>query len=77
MTKGLFYFMMVCLMAGCTSHKTNLLDFPNTRQSFEYSCGPGAVQSVMANYSDNFREYELIALMNIDKNEGAYLKDIV
>lgn len=68
---------MICLQTGCTQSKTKLLDFPNSRQSFEYSCGPGAVQSVMAYYGDNFRESELIALMKTDKDEGTYLKDIV
>lgn len=71
------FFFIAYGLSGCYVSKTKLLDFPNTRQSFEYSCGPGAVQAVMAYYGENFRESELIDLLKADENEGTYLKEIV
>ena len=71
------FFFIAYELSGCAVNKTRLLDFPTTRQSFEYSCGPGAVQAVMAYYGEDFRESELIDLLKTDKDEGTYLKDIV
>ena len=64
-------------LAGCSGKKVELLDFPNTRQAYEYNCGPAAVQSIMAYYGEDFREAELISLMKTAQDEGTYIKDIV
>jgi predicted double-glycine peptidase len=64
-------------LSGCTVSKRKILDFPNTRQSFDYSCGSGAVQAVMAYYGKDFRESQLIDLLQTDKDEGTLIKDIV
>jgi len=64
-------------LSGCTVTKRKILDFPETRQSYDYSCGPGAVQAVMAYYGKDFRESELIDLLQTDKDEGTLVKDIV
>lgn len=65
------------ILSDCSENKTKILDFPSTRQSFDYSCGPGAVQSVMAYYGKDFRESQLIELLKTDKDDGTYVKDIV
>ncbi|MEI7897362.1 MAG: C39 family peptidase [bacterium] len=76
--KTIVVFLITILgISGCSEHRSKLLDFPNTRQSFEYSCGPGAVQAVLAYYGEDFRESELIGLLKTEKNEGTYIRDIV
>ncbi len=77
MRKIQLFILIACGITGCSEKKVELLDFPNTRQSFEYSCGPSAVQAVMAYYGEDFRESELIALLKTSKDEGTYIKDIV
>lgn len=77
MKKILLFFFIAYGLSGCYVNKIKLLDFPHTRQSFDYSCGPGAVQAVMAYYGEDFRESELIELLKTDKDEGTYVKDIV
>jgi predicted double-glycine peptidase len=77
MKKIIVFLFIVYVLSGCYGNKTKLLDFPNTRQSYDYSCGPGAVQSVMAYYGEDYRESELIDLLKTDKIEGTYVKDIV
>jgi predicted double-glycine peptidase len=77
MKKLALYLLIVAVLSACSDNKSKILEFPNTRQSFDYSCGPGAVQSVMAYYGEDFRESELIDLLKTDKNEGTYLKEIV
>jgi predicted double-glycine peptidase len=72
-----FLFLVILGISGCSGGKGKVLDFPNTRQSFEYSCGPGAVQAVMAYYGEDFRESELIGQLKTDSNAGTYVKDIV
>jgi uncharacterized protein len=64
-------------LSGCIVSKRKIPDFPNTRQSFDYSCGAGAVQAVMAYYGKDFRESQLIDLLQTDKDEGTLIKDIV
>jgi predicted double-glycine peptidase len=64
-------------LSGCAVSKRKILDFPTTRQSFDYSCGPGAVQAVMAYYGKDFRESQLIDLLQTDKDEGTLIRDIV
>lgn len=72
---------LLCLiifgLSGCKKETAKILDFPVTRQSFDYSCGPGVVQAVMAYYGEDFRESELIDLLKTDKNNGTLVKDIV
>jgi predicted double-glycine peptidase len=77
MKKLIIFIFIVYGLSGCAVNKAKLLDFPNTRQSFEYSCGPGAVQAVLAYYGEDFRESELIDLLKTDKTEGTYVKDII
>jgi predicted double-glycine peptidase len=73
----LILLLIVSGLSGCGGNKTRLLDFPNTRQSFVYSCGPGSVQAVMAYYGENFRESDLIDKLKTDKDDGTYLRDMV
>ncbi|MEI7980985.1 MAG: C39 family peptidase [Bacteroidota bacterium] len=73
----IFPFLLLLVVSGCSGRKGKLLDFPNLRQAHDYSCGPGAVQAVMAYYGDDFRESELIDLMKTSKDKGTYIKDIV
>ena len=77
MRKIIIVFFIASVLSGCSENKTELLDFPNTRQSLDYSCGPSAVQSVLAYYGEDFRESELIGLLKTAKDEGTYIKDIV
>jgi predicted double-glycine peptidase len=77
MKKTTLVFLILLVFSGCSGHKGKLLDFPNTRQAYEYSCGPGAVQTVMAYYGEDFRESELIGLLKTAKDEGTFAKDIV
>jgi predicted double-glycine peptidase len=76
MKKTIILLSIVFGLSGCYIYRAVILDFPQTRQSFDYSCGPGAVQAVMAYYGENFRESELIDLLKTDKNEGTLVKDI-
>ena len=48
MRKLITGFFIAYVLSGCSENKIELLDFPNTRQSLDYSCGPSAVQSVLA-----------------------------
>ncbi|MCX6245899.1 MAG: C39 family peptidase [Bacteroidetes bacterium] len=77
MKKWTFLLLMALGLSGCTCDKGKLLDFPNTRQSYGYSCGPGAVQVVMAYYGEDFHESELIDMLKTDTSEGTYVRDIV
>lgn len=69
--------LIVFILSGCSSNIVKLLDFPNTRQSYDYSCGAGAVQAVMAYYGLDFRESQLIDSLKTDKDDGTLVKDIV
>jgi predicted double-glycine peptidase len=64
-------------ITGCTVSKKRILDFPNTRQAYDYSCGPGAVQAVMAYYGVDFRESELVDSLKTNEKDGTLVKDIV
>jgi predicted double-glycine peptidase len=77
MKPAIFFFLVAFGAAGCSGHKGKLLDFPATRQAYEFSCGPSAVQSVMAYYGEDFRESELIRMLKTGKDDGTYVKDIV
>jgi len=48
MRKLALLIIIACLFSGCSERKGKLLEFPNTRQAYDFSCGPGAVQVVMA-----------------------------
>ena len=69
--------LFAALLTGCKTDNTKILDFPVTRQSHDYSCGPGAVQAVMAYYGEDYRESQLIDSLKTDNNDGTYLKEIV
>lgn len=71
------FFIIAYGISGCYISKTKLLDLPNKRKSFEYSCGSGAVQAVLAYYGKNIRESKLIGMSKTDENEGTYLRKIV
>jgi predicted double-glycine peptidase len=77
MKKVAAFFLLMYLLSGCYVNKARLIEFPNTRQSYDYSCGPGAVQAVMAYYGQDFRESDLIDLLKTDKDEGTLVRDIV
>jgi len=77
MKKIVLLVLITLVFSGCSRGKSKILDFPNTRQSYDYSCGPGAVQAVMAYYGEDYRESQLIDLLKTDKNDGTYVKDIV
>jgi predicted double-glycine peptidase len=77
MKKYVLLFMIAVGLSGCSKNKTKILDFPSTRQSYDYSCGPGAVQAVLAYYGEDYRESQLIDLLKTDKDTGTYVKDIV
>jgi predicted double-glycine peptidase len=77
MKKSVLLFLILSGLSGCSGNKSKILDFPAIRQSYEYSCGPGAVQAVLAYYGEDFRESQLIDLLKTDKNDGTYVKDIV
>jgi uncharacterized protein len=77
MKKLTFLFFIAVALSGCSGSNGKLLDVPNLRQTHDYSCGPGAVQAVMAYYGEDFRESELIRLMNTTNDKGTYIKDIV
>lgn len=77
MKKFILLILVASGLSGCSRDKTKILDFPNPRQSYDYSCGPGVVQAVMAYYGEDFRESQLIGLLKTDKNDGTYVKDIV
>jgi len=77
MKKLRFLFFFAVILFCCSGCKGKLLDVPNLRQSHDYSCGPGCVQAVMAYYGEDFRESELIYLLNTSKDKGTYIKNIV
>ncbi len=77
MKKLTFLFVIAIAFYGCKRNSGKLLDVPNLRQAHEYSCGPGAVQAVLAYYGVDFRESQLINLMKTSKDNGTYIKDIV
>ncbi len=60
MKKLTFLFVIAIAFYGCKRNSGKLLDVPNLRQAHEYSCGPGAVQAVLAYYGVDFRESQLI-----------------
>jgi predicted double-glycine peptidase len=70
------FFLGVLLLSFCSCQRQKLLDFPDTRQSYGYSCGPGAVQVVMAYYGEDFHESTLINLLKTDTSEGTFVRDI-
>jgi predicted double-glycine peptidase len=77
MKKLTFFFIIAIVLSGCFCNKSRILDFPSPRQSYDYSCGPGAVQAVMAYYGEDFRESQLIDSLKTDKNDGTLVKEIV
>ncbi|MCX6246740.1 MAG: C39 family peptidase [Bacteroidetes bacterium] len=77
MKKTFFILFISVGLSACSDKEVRLRDFPITRQAFEYSCGPSAVQAVMAYYGEEFRESELLPLLKTGKDDGTYTKDIV
>jgi predicted double-glycine peptidase len=77
MTEPFILLLILLVLPGCAGDKTKVLDFPVSRQAFDYSCGPSAVQAVMAYYGEEFRESELIPLMKTASDEGTYTRDII
>jgi predicted double-glycine peptidase len=76
--KRLYLLLILVLgISGCIVSKKKILDFPNTRQSYDYSCGPGAVQAVMAYYGLDFRESQLIDSLKTNENDGTLVGDIL
>jgi predicted double-glycine peptidase len=75
--KRVILLLSLLVVSGCTTYFKKVLDFPNTRQVYDYSCGSGAVQAVMAYYGKDFRESQLIDLLKTDKSNGTLVKDIV
>ncbi len=68
--------LLIVIAGSCTRSPKKLLDVPHTRQSYGYSCGPSAVQVVMAYYGEDFHESELISMLKTDTSEGTYVRDI-
>lgn len=54
----------------------NFLFVPLTRQGTDYTCGVGALQSVMMYYGDEYREDELASALKSDPNEGTPYNNI-
>jgi len=60
-----------------TQDNMKLLNFPITRQSFSYSCGPDVVERTMEFYGEDFRESDLIKILKTNDEDGTYVKNIV
>jgi predicted double-glycine peptidase len=77
MRKAFLLIIIYAAISGCAPIFRKALDFPVTRQAYDYSCGPSAVQAVMAYYGIDFRESQLIDTLRTDKNDGTLVRHIV
>lgn len=60
------------------SHTRNSIgDFPMTRQSTSYNCGPSVVQSVLAYYGISYREDELAKALGTNEKVGTSSSSII
>jgi predicted double-glycine peptidase len=57
--------------------KKYLLDFPQTRQSREYTCGAAALQSILYYYGVEYREDKLVKLLKTSRIRGTNPVNIV
>jgi ABC-type bacteriocin/lantibiotic exporter with double-glycine peptidase domain len=54
-----------------------ILNFPNLRQTFEYDCGPTALQAVLAYYGIKIREELLIKYAKTSKKDGTRRRGMI
>lgn len=59
------------------SHRNSIGDFPLTRQSTSYNCGPAVIQSVLAYYGINYREDELAKALGTTEKVGTSSSSII
>lgn len=57
--------------------ETDLLDLPDTRQSTNYSCGAASLQAVLMYWGIEYREGQLMEMLNTDPDNGTNPEDIV
>ena len=55
---------------GSTDPDFNLLEFPDTRQGKNFTCGASSVQSILYYYGENIREDELADTLKSDPEDG-------
>ena len=62
-----------------SAHKIDmkLLNFPELRQTFEYDCGPNALQSVLFYYDIEMREEILMKKAKTEPIHGTYISSII
>ncbi len=53
------------------------IDFPSGRQTFEFDCGPKALQLILAYYGVDVREDELIARLGTNNHSGTSPRNMV
>lgn len=58
-------------------NKLKYLDFPEVRQSKNYTCGASALQALLYYYGFSYREDQLEKLLKSNKNSGTSPIDIV
>ncbi len=57
--------------------ETTVLNFPQVRQSTDYSCGASAVRAVLVYYGKDIREDQLIQTMHTSKENGTDPKNMM
>jgi predicted double-glycine peptidase len=71
-------FALILALSGCTGHRSRAdLAVPDVRQSTGYTCGPAALQAVLAYYGIAVREDELSAAMGASSENGTTPEAIV
>jgi hypothetical protein len=53
------------------------IDFPEVRQSTDYTCGPSSVQAILYYYGISLGEDQLSELLKTDDNNGTQPKNII
>ena len=54
-----------------------LIDFPEVRQSTDYTCGASALQAILYYYGMSYREDQLEQLLDVTKNNGTSPHNII
>jgi hypothetical protein len=54
-----------------------ILEFPNTRQAENWTCGPNCVQTICAYYGEDFREMDLVKRLKSTPESGTNLEPII
>jgi predicted double-glycine peptidase len=64
-------------MSNNTLSSDTLLDFSDTRQSLDYTCGASTVQAILYYYGFDYREDQLVNILRTNPKDGTKPSEII